>query len=233
MVALATLVLISLVQFAQKQHNERLLKDLKIVIDTSAGNFFVNDKTVGQLIFSTNGYIKQRRLGEIRVGEMEKELNNHPFIRKAKVFLSIDGTLHASIYQQEPILRIKDRLKIYYLTKEGQSIPLHPAYAAKVILAEGLFSKEDQKALLTLVSYINADKLLKKQIIGIQKTAPDSFKLIPRIGRHTIAFGALTDFDTKFEKLKVFYRQYLNKMHSEQYKIINLQYKNQVVATKK
>ncbi|XOD67542.1 MAG: cell division protein FtsQ/DivIB [Flavobacteriales bacterium Tduv] len=206
---------------------------MKITIDTSSGNFFVSDKTVKRLILSVECSIKQKKLKSIHTKEIEKKLNDYPFIQKSEVFLNIDGTLHATVRQQEPILRIKENKKNYYLTKEGQPMPLNPDYSAKVILTEGPISKKDRKDLLNLVHYIDNDKLLKNQIIGIQKIAPDSFNLIPQIDRHTIEFGPLTNFDEKFNKLKAFYKQYLNKIQIEQYKIINLQYKNQVVATKR
>lgn len=230
---LTATTLIILISFAQERHNERPFKDMKIKIETSEENFFVSEKTIERLILSTDRSIKQKKLNAIHTEKIEKKLEGYPFIQKAEVFLNNDGTLHVIVRPQEPILRIKDGSKNYYMTKEGNSIPLNPAYAVKVILAEGSISKEDRKALLSLVYYINTDKLLKNQIIGIQKVAPDSFNLIPKIDRHIIEFGSLTNFDTKFNKLRAFYKQYLNKIQVEQYKTINLQYKNQIVATKR
>ncbi|XOD68750.1 MAG: cell division protein FtsQ/DivIB [Flavobacteriales bacterium AspAUS03] len=229
----ATIAVVSLIIFAKKRHKERPLKSFRIMVDTSAGNFFVNDQAIKRIIFNTDGPISRKNLHEIYISEIEKKLDTHPFIQKAEVFLTINGMLNVIVRQQYPVLRIKDGIKNYYLTKEGHPMPLSPTYAAKVILAEGPFLKEDRKKLLALISYINTDKLLKNQIIGIRKVAPNSFNLIPQIDHHIIVFGTLMDLDVKFGKLKAFYEQYPDKIKTSQYKMIHLQYKNQIVATKR
>jgi cell division protein FtsQ len=47
-------------------------------------------------------------------------------------------------------------------------------------------------------------------------------------------FGEAKDFEEKFEKLKTFYTEGLNKTDGwNKYSTINIKYKNQVVCTKK
>jgi cell division protein FtsQ len=47
-------------------------------------------------------------------------------------------------------------------------------------------------------------------------------------------FGDAKDFEEKFEKLKTFYTEGLNKTDGwNKYSTINIKYKNQVVCTKK
>ncbi|XCI75799.1 MAG: cell division protein FtsQ [Flavobacteriales bacterium] len=232
-IVLATVAVISLIIFTQKYHKERFLKNIRIIVDTSVRIFFINDQDIKRLIFTTYGAISRKKLHEINTLEIEKKLDSHPFIQKSEVFLTTDGMLNVIVRQQEPVLRIKDGIKSYYLTKEGQLMPLSPTYATEVILAEGPFSKEDRKKLISLISYINIDKLLKNQIIGIRKVASNSFNLITQINHYIIAFGSLMDLDVKFGKLKAFYEQYLDKIETNQYKMIYLQYKNQIVAIKR
>jgi hypothetical protein len=46
-------------------------------------------------------------------------------------------------------------------------------------------------------------------------------------------FGTGEDIDTKFRKLYIFYDDVLNKVGWNKYSIVNLSYKDQVVATRK
>ena len=60
------------------------------------------------------------------------------------------------------------------------------------------------------------------------------FELYPAIGNHKIIFGEAKDIAEKFEKLKLFYNEGLNKTDNwNKYAVVNLKYKNQVVCTKK
>jgi cell division protein FtsQ len=54
------------------------------------------------------------------------------------------------------------------------------------------------------------------------------------VGNHKIIFGKAENIAEKFNKLKLFYTEGLNKSDSwRKYSIINLKYKNLVVCTKK
>ncbi len=216
--------------FSQKRHRNRTLKKLKIVILPLLSNeHFVNEKFIKNILFSK----REKKIGQLYILRMEKQLNDSPFIKKSEVFLDVDGTLNIKILQKEPILRIKNGNKEYYLTKDAESCKLSSFYSSKVILAKGSFSKEEKKHLVSLVKEINSDELLKDQIISIKKTVANLFVLIPKIGNHKIILGDLEDFKSKLNKLKAFYKQYLNKVDINQYQSIDLQYKDQVVAKKR
>ncbi|AWU43786.1 cell division protein FtsQ [Blattabacterium sp. (Cryptocercus kyebangensis)] len=214
--------------FSQKIHKNRNLEKFNIIMDPLSKNHFVNEKIIKNILFS-----RIEKIGQLCILRMEQKLNNYPFIKKSEVFLSTDGTLNIKIWQKEPILRIKNGNKEYYLTKESGNLELSSFYSSKVILAKGSFSKEEKKNLSDLVKTINSDDLLKYQIISIKKTVSNLFILIPKIGNHHIILGSLKDLKSKLNKLKAFYKQYLNKIDINQYKSIDLQYKDQIVAKKR
>ena len=64
-------------------------------------------------------------------------------------------------------------------------------------------------------------------------TAQRTFEMIPKIGNQLIVFGDATDTETKLVKLKLFYKEIMVKAGWDHYSIINVQYKNQVVAKRK
>ncbi|BBA17195.1 cell division protein FtsQ/DivIB [Blattabacterium cuenoti] len=220
----------SLFCFSKKTHQNRTLKKFYIVIDPLSKNHFVNEKIVKNILFYNN---KTKKIGQLCILKMEQKLNNYPFIKKSEVFISVNGTINIKIWQKEPILRIKNGNKESYLTKDAENLELSSLYSSKVVLAKGFFSKEEKKYLANLVKFINSDELLKNQIISIKKNNKNLFVLIPKIGNHYIILGDIKDFKKKLNKLKAFYNQYLNKIDISQYKSIDLQYKDQVVAKKR
>ncbi|WP_238784831.1 cell division protein FtsQ/DivIB [Blattabacterium cuenoti] len=216
--------------FSQKTHKNRNLEKFNIIIDPLSQDHFVNEEIINKLLKIEK---TKKKIGQLCILTMEQKLNNYPFIKKSEVFISVDGTLNIKILQKEPILRIKNGNQEYYLTKEAEHLELSSIYSSKVLLAKGSFSNEEKKHLANLVKTINSDELLKNQIISIKKTVPNLFILIPKIGNHHIILGNIKDFKSKLNKLKAFYKQYINKIDMNQYQSIDLQYKDQVVAKKR
>jgi cell division protein FtsQ len=54
--------------------------------------------------------------------------------------------------------------------------------------------------------------------------------MIPKLGNQVIVFGDAEDAAEKFSKLKLFYKKVITTTGWNRYSVINLQYKNQVVA---
>ena len=64
-------------------------------------------------------------------------------------------------------------------------------------------------------------------------TAQRMFEMIPKIGNQLIVFGDASDVEAKLQKLKLFYKEIMIKAGWNNYSVINVQYKNQVVAKRK
>ena len=86
--------------------------------------------------------------------------------------------------------------------------------------------------LYELAKFIAADKFWNAQISQIYVNNSGDFELIPRVGNHQIILGEVEKLDKKFAKLKLFYKDGLNKTGWNEYSKINLKYKNQVVCIK-
>lgn len=227
-------LIIFLYFLSKKKFNNRILNKKNIIIINNSNNkiSFINKKIVENIINSVDKNISMKKLLNINLELLENKLNKNNFIKKADVFIDINSNLNIIIKQNIPILRIKNKNKNYYLTDDAKVIPLNNTFSAKVILAEGDFKNYDNLPVIKLVKYIYNDNLLNNLIIGIKKVKFNSFNLVSRINKNIIMLGSLMNFKKKLFKLKVFYKQYLNKIKIENYKFINLKYKNQVIATK-
>lgn len=226
-------VLAFLLSFSAQRHACKEITDIKIKIDHETGTYFVNDSLVRRIIDGKDLKVSKIPLGNMDINKVEKTLDKNSFIKKSQVFQDIDGEMSVKITQETPIARINTGDDEYYLTKELTKIPLSNLYSAKVMLVGGNVTEEDFKGLNELLTFISADKLLKKHIIAVKKQHPNSFILLVNKGDYVIEFGELKDFEKKFEKLKLFYNQYLGRVGANYYKTINLKFNNQIVATKR
>lgn len=230
---LGVVILAFLVSFSAQRHACKEIKDIKIKIDHESGTYFVNDSLVRILIDGNKLKVSEIPLGNIDISEVEETLNKSSFIKKSEVFQNINGEMLVNITQETPVARVITGEDEYYLTKELTKIPLSNLYSAEVMLVGGEIVEEDFEGLNELLKFIMADKLLKKHIIAVKKQQPNSFILLVNKGDYIIEFGELKNFDKKFEKLKLFYNQYLGKVGMNYYKTINLKFNNQIVATKR
>ena len=84
-----------------------------------------------------------------------------------------------------------------------------------------------------LARTIDSDEFWKAQIVQIYVNEEMDIELIARVGQHKIILGDIEDLDIKLKKLKMFYDKGLSKTGWNEYSIINLKFKDQIVCTKR
>ena len=156
--------------------------------------------------------------------------------------------------QRKPILRVVNKkLLNYFIDNTGQIIPVTGQSSSFTLLANGninepfeiiagknIFpSKKDTILrpntiydLYSMAKYIDNDDFWRSQIEQIYVDNHGEMQLVPRVGSQIIIFGHSDNLDYKFRKLKSIYRAF-NEIGWNQYKTINLKYKDQVVCTKR
>jgi len=121
-------------------------------------------------------------------------------------------------------------------------LPLSTKFSARVPvftncpLDKTKWNTEDSAVLAQIQavsSFISADSFWMAQIEQIDYSAQKQFELFPKIGDHTIILGDATNLESKFRKLYIFYTEVLAKTGWDKYSTINIQYKGQVVATRR
>lgn len=94
---------------------------------------------------------------------------------------------------------------------------------------------DDFTNLITFVGKIKADSFWNAEVVQfIADTTlmgEISLRLIPRSGNFVIEFGTLAEQDEKLAKLQKFYDKGLSRFGWDQYRVIDLRYKKQVICT--
>lgn len=205
-------------------------------------NFYYR-KDVIKLIKNDLDLNARTTLNDINIDETENTLKNETHVKAANVYIDYQGNFNIQIVQHTPLVRIYNyRGENFYIDKEGLKIPTSSKFMAHAIIANGnIFERYGHKDSLysyaakevyKIATYVDKDEFLKAQIEQIFVEADGTFSLIPKAGNHTILLGNATNLDEKFNKLKVFYKEGLNKIGWHKYSKINLKYKNQVICTR-
>jgi len=249
--------LTSSLAFVSKSERNVKVKNLDISIRNNDENLFLTEVDVKSFLAEKDQPLLANKFKNISIPQLEKVLNSHPAIENAEVSGDINGEVKIAVTQRTPVCRIINLDgESYYLDSQSKLMPLNENYSARVIVASGniaepyarryQYSVNQIKAnkifsevsvlddILDVVNHINSDTTLSSLIHQVYVNDERELELFPAIGNHKIILGKAEFIAEKFNKLKLFYTEGLNKSDSwTKYSTINLKYKNLVVCTKK
>lgn len=243
--------------FVGNKEKEIKSESLLINVNNTDVNTFIDEEDIKDFFNEREDSILHTSVKQIDVNSLEKALNSHPVIENADVAVDVNGDIIVEVTQRTPVVRIINTSgESYYIDNTSKLMPLSDKYTARVIVATGNIiepyairhtlsvddiTKNKTYASLsvlddiyTVATYINKDSILSNLIHQINITNENELELYPSIGDHKIVFGSVENIEDKFNKLKLFYKEGLNKTDGwNKYAIVNIKYKNQVVCTKK
>lgn len=227
-------LLVLLIFTSQQTRSEIVCNNIEIMIDTRADLFFVSEEMVVDLVAENQDSLVGKSFKDINIFLLEENVNKHPNIDKAELYLALSGKLCIDVKQRKPIARVFEENQSYYLDSQIAPIPLSDRYTARVLhVYWDEITPSRKEKLSTILKSISKDDFLKAQITAIEFDENDEVIMYPRIGDHKIVLGSALNLTKKFEKLKVFYRKGLEKVGWDRYSHINLKFENQVVCTKR
>lgn len=249
--------LVTSLAFVSKKEKQVKLENLNISILNPGENQFIDEEDVRIFFNERKDLMVNTEVKNIDINRLEKILNAHPAVEKADLSMEVNGDVKIEVTQRTPLVRVINMDgESYYIDTRSELMPLSDKYTARVLVVSGYIAEpyarrytfsvkeieenETYKEVSVLddiykmADYIVKDSVLNSLIHQMNINEKKEFELLPAIGDHKIIFGAAEDIEEKFEKLKVFYKEGLNKTDNwNKYTTVNLKYKNQVVCTKK
>lgn len=229
---IAVLVLVVfLYAFTNRRNDSRVLTNKIDIAFIGDNNLFISREAVNKLLIQNNESVTNMAKEKLVLSALEHTLNANKMIQNADVYVTIDGRLNVKIKQKTPIARVSGASS-FYIDIEGEAMPLSPVFSARVPLVTGTVNKEKLTDAYALAMYIYKDEFLKKNVIGIHQSG-NSFDMRFRIEDFIVKVGAVNNLDTKFNNLKAFYQKASKDNTLSAYSTVNLEFKNQIVCTKK
>jgi cell division protein FtsQ len=184
--------------------------------------------------------IISKRIETINVALLEKVLEQHPWIGDAELYFDTHDVLHVAVSEREPIARVFTTSgTTFYMDSASKHLPLLPDVNVRVPVitaftdAKKLNRKDSAvvKDVTTIATYIAHHPFWNAQIAQIDITASGTFELIPVVGNHIIRIGRAENLDEKLSNLLLFYKQVLSKTGFDNYAVVDVQYKDQVIGS--
>ncbi|MDY2587274.1 cell division protein FtsQ/DivIB [Winogradskyella aquimaris] len=225
------LVLVS-VLFAFSNYRNANRKVAEPTIEFVGENkLFITESTVSKLLIQNQGTVAGQPKEIIDLNELETALNSNPMIKKAEVFMSVNGKLSAEIEQKRPIARVQTNAS-YYIDDQGSYMPLSSNYAARVPLVTGSVKKNNLKTVFQFAKAVDQDEFLKKHVIEIRQNDDETIDFKIRRSDFLVHLGTLNQLQKKINNFKAFYQKALKDKILDNYKLVNLKFDKQVICTK-
>ena len=234
-----------LLSFVNTEHKKTKCLSFDISIDYGKDNYdvFLTANEVKDWIYHITDTLTGQPITNIDIELIENEIKNIPYVADADVYMTMNGKISCEIKQRKPLMKIINSYgESYYMDYEQSIMPLSSKHSARVLIVNGNINHKLRDTIknnsiinkiYTFAKTISKDEFYKAQIEQVFVNNKNEIELIPKVGSHLIIFGKIENVDEKLEKLKLFYTKGIKKKGWNNYKTINLKYRNQIVCTKK
>ena len=211
---------------------------------------FVQKDTVIAEAEALCGIAERTRIADVNMNDLQRMLNNNPWIESSRAHIGLNDTLIIQAKEYEPVLRVfNNDHRSVYVTAEGMLIPTSKVYTPRTLVASGQFDfpilqrslplsdslyldSGIQEALAITLS-IQKDEFLRGNIGLIHRNNNNEYELMVNNLEANVLLGDTCAVDTKLARLRTLLEKYIGTSELNEYKTLNLTYKNQIVCTKK
>jgi cell division protein FtsQ len=228
---------------AMRQKSKGLCQGYHIRIQGAEQHRFIGEPEVEQwLREQLRGPLTGKPLAAFSLHELEEGLERNPWISRAQLYFDNRDWLHVQVVEKEPVARVFDQAgKSFYIDSLGQRLPLSDQLSARVPVFTGFparrqWTEADSLLLQELretALFVYRDSFWSAQVAQFDIREDGTLEMIPLVGSHVVRLGRGTEAAAKFRRLMVFYRQVLSRTGMDRYKLIDVQYRGQVVASRR
>lgn len=226
-------------------HKDREQKCVSLRVSIEGEETFIDQNDISKMINNQFGTVIGKEINEIKMEQIEREIEKLPYVSRAEVYADIDGVLQVTVQQREVILRVISKTgREYYVDRKGHKVPVTLKYVPHVLVANGNIKEGYDKALesvesntvkdlVTVVNRVKGDPLWENQIVQMYVNEQNDIELIPRVGSEVLLIGSAESLDDKLHRLEVYYKNILPKVGTEAYEKVNVKYGGQIICERK
>jgi len=236
------IVLFALIAFAERMKGEVSVKNIHVRIDNAHENHFLEEQDIIDLLQVNQERVMGASLEKLDFKALEKKLLTDPFIKDAQVYSDFKGNVTVRVALRRPIARmVRNDGPDGYIAEDGTIMPVSDKFTSRVTLLSGQFVKgllrqenlldtEEGKNIMALLEMIRDDHFLAAQITELEIDQKANVVFYPQVGDERIEFGPPVELETKFRKLKIFYKEIVPRVGWNRYDRVNLEFEGQIVA---
>ncbi|MDX2285084.1 MAG: cell division protein FtsQ/DivIB [Bacteroidia bacterium] len=219
------------------------VRGIAVSIEAAPDSRLLDEAAVQDLLAGYAGHdIAGQPMKRVELQRLEDSLLANRMIRRAEVYKSMLGVVHAEVAIREPAARIMNNSgNSVYMDGNGYKFPVSELHTAHVVLIRGDFEEgavdtfacNTIPAALKVLNFIRKDAFWNAQIAEIAIDQGGALTLYPQIGDTKIEFGYPGRIEEKFSSLMDFYRQVMPEVGWNRYRSLNVAFQGQVIARRR
>jgi cell division protein FtsQ len=225
---------------ASRKQQVQTLNKIDLYVTNGGSYQFLDKQELFNDIVTKKG-IKEHKtaLSRLDVKAVEAAAYKNQWVSKAQAYVDNKRNLHINVTQRVPVARIfYTNGQSLYLDTSLRLLPLSDMFTHYTTIVTNVpvgqsdsANKSLRSKIIRLVRFIERDTFWSSQIDQVVVTEDAKFELIPVLGTHKILLGDTVNLKEKFGNLFAFYKNVLNKIGWEKYEIVDIRFKDQVVAS--
>lgn len=235
-------VVFVLIAFSERKQGSVSVKDIVIKIENIEGNQFIDEADIVDLMQLDEENLKGASLDKLNLKQIETRIKKNRFVKDAQLYSDLKGNLVVKATLRRPVARlIRNDGPDGYIAEDGTVMPVSDKFTTRVVLISGSYIRgllsienlnktEETKNLMTMLDMIREDDFWRAQIAQLDIDSKGHINIMPQIGGQVIEFGVANNLETKFKKMKIFYKEILPQRGWNTYKRVNLEYEGQIIA---
>jgi cell division protein FtsQ len=241
-IAVALVGLSFLIAFSERKQGGAVCKNIIVELENINDNHFLDEADVMRLVESSGQQIKGTSLERVNLKAIENKLKYDKHIMDAELYGDLKGNLIVSVELRRPIARIvQEDAPDAYISEEGIVMGVSDKFSSRVMVITGKFVKrllekgdlmkfEEGSQLMGMIHYINENEFWKAQVAQMDINSRGEITIYPQVTGQLVEFGTPENYEGKFRKLMVFYKEVLPQKGWTRYEKVNLKYEGQVIA---
>ena len=224
----------SVLAFVVPSNDTKKCENIHLIVSDYDDFKFISDSDVRVQLQNSGVYPVGKLHSDIDLTEMEKCLLKLNMIKSVKCYFATNGDVNVSVTQRVPVFRVQEEGRSYYIDNERKRMSTSIKFSAYVPVVTGNVNFGFATTnLYDFVVYLQSESRWRSAFTQIYVYPDNKVELVPRVGDFVVKIGSLERYESKLEKLDKFLKV-LPKYHSwDKYSVINLEFKDQVVCTKR
>lgn len=235
-------VVFFLIAFSERKQGTVAVKDIVIKVENIEGNQFIDESDIVDLMQLDEENLKGASLDKLNLRQIEMRIRKNRFVKDAQLYSDLKGNLVVKAKLRRPVARlIRNDGPDGYIAEDGTVMPVSDKFTTRVVLISGSYIRgllalenlnktEETKKLMEMLDIIREDKFWHAQIAQLDIDSKGRINILPQVGGQVIEFGVADNLETKFKKMKIFYKEILPQRGWNTYKRVNLEYEGQIIA---
>lgn len=215
------------------QRRDLVCEHIIVQVENRENYSFIKAENIASFLNNNGIKCVGLKTSEINLLEVENTVKKIKVVRDAICYFNMKGDLYVKVWQRIPQYRVKSLSCDYFVDDNREIFPANSSTVAYVPLITGKLSTDfATNQLFDLISFIENDRFLATAFTQITVN-DERVSLIPRVGNFVVVLGDIDNFESKLTKYKTFIKKVYKYKEWSKYSVISLEYKNQVVCTKR